>query len=426
MWQRVYLRYLKRDMEQWIERGWVTPANAQAILSSTGGETTVRRISQVLALLGAVLIGFAAMSFVAANWSELSKFVKLALLFAVMWGSWGAALIFDRRGNSAFAEAAVVGGLALFGANVMLIAQIYHVDAGATGWVLLWSLIALAAAWTLPSRAAIAIGILLAILWSASAPSAPGHAHWLFSLPWVLALLLTIRLSWLPGFHLAVLTGWVWAALNVEPLAAAIGCSRSDLAVLYIIAALALWLLGARVSVRSLRFGSVLEGYGIVVTFALVWVLQAAPTESVAGPLWITLTLLGLGLVAALAFGEVRAARLAARDLAGIGALAIGAALYPALTAHPGSVAWIYGALFLVASVWLVALGTSQRNRFALNAGFAAFGLEVLYLYFETLGTLLGTAAFFALGGVLLIAGSLLMARVRRRVVAAADEGKSS
>jgi hypothetical protein len=109
-----------------------------------------------------------------------------------------------------------------------------------------------------------------------------------------------------------------------------------------------------------------------------------------------------------------------------IGAVAIGAALYPALTAHPGSAAWIYGALFLVASVWLVALGTSQRNRFALNAGFAAFGLEVLYLYFETLGTLLGTAAFFALGGVLLIAGSLLMARVRRRVVAAADEGKSS
>lgn len=426
MWQRVYLQRLKRDMELWIERGWVTPANAQAILASSSGDATIRRIPQMLALLGAVLIGFAAMSFVAANWSEIPKLVKLALLFAALWTAWGAAFLLERRGHPAFAEAAVVAGLALFGGNIMLIAQIYHVDAGAPGWVLLWSVISLAAAWALPSRAALAIGILLAIIWSAWSPPALSHPHWAFFLPWALALILTIRFSWLPGFHLAILTAWVWAGLNAEPLAASIGCGRGDLAVIFVLAALLLWLVGMRVSERSLRFGSVLEGYGIVISFALIWILQAAPAESHAGLFWLVLTLVGLAAIAAIAYRELNAGRLSVRDLVGIGALALGAALYPLFAASAGTVAWVYAALFIALSVWLVAFGTGRNNRFALNAGFVAFAIEVLYLYFQTLGTLLGTAAFFALGGIILIAGSLLMARIRRRVVASVDEGKSS
>ncbi len=426
MWQRVYLQRLKRDMELWIERGWVTPANAQAILASSSGDATIRRIPQMLALLGAVLIGFAAMSFVAANWSEIPKLVKLALLFAALWTAWGAAFLLERRGHPAFAEAAVVAGLALFGGNIMLIAQIYHVDAGAPGWVLLWSVISLAAAWALPSRAALAIGILLAIIWSAWSPPALSHPHWAFFLPWALALILTIRFSWLPGFHLAILTAWVWAGLNAEPLAASIGCGRGDLAVIFVLAALLLWLVGMRVSERSLRFGSVLEGYGIVISFALIWILQAAPAESHAGLFWLVLTLAGLAAIAAIAYRGLNAGRLSVRDLIGIGALALGAALYPLFAASAGTVAWVYAGLFIALSVWLVAFGTGRNNRFALNAGFVAFAIEVLYLYFQTLGTLLGTAAFFALGGIILIAGSLLMARIRRRVVASVDEGKSS
>ncbi|HEY4345912.1 MAG TPA: DUF2157 domain-containing protein [Parvibaculum sp.] len=426
MWQRVYLQRLKRDMELWIERGWVTPANAQAILASSEGEATIRRVPQLLALLGAVLIGFAAMSFVAANWSEIPKLVKLVLLFAALWAAWGAAFVLHRRGHPAFAEAAVVAGLALFGGNIMLIAQIYHVDAGAPGWVLLWSIVALAAAWTLPSRAALAIGILLAILWSAWSPPALNHSHWAFFLPWIIALILTIRLSWLPGFHLALLTAWVWAGLNGEPLTANIGCGRGDLAVIYILAALLLWLIGLRLSERSLRFGTVLEGYGITISFALIWILQVMPPDSHANAVSTVLTLIGLAVIGGLAWRELDAGRLSIRDLAGIAALAIGAALYPLFATSAGAVAWVYAALFTALSVWLVAYGTGRNNRFALNAGFVAFAIEILYLYFQTLGTLLGTAAFFALGGIILIAGSLLMARIRKRVVAVADEGKSS
>lgn len=426
MWQRVYLQRLKRDMELWIERGWITPANAQAILASSSGEATVRRIPQVLALLGAVLIGFAAMSFVAANWSEIPKLVKLILLFAALWAAWGAAFMLHRRGHPAFAEAAVVGGLALFGCNIMLIAQIYHIDAGDPGWVMVWSLVAIAAAWSLPSRAALAVGILLAILWSIWSPPALHNPHWAFFAPWALALVLTIRLSWLPGFHLAVLTAWVWAGLNGEPLTANIGSGRGDLAVIYILVALILWLAGMRISARSLRFGKTLENYGVVVAFALIWILQVMPPDSDPSILSTVLTLIGLAVVAGIAWRELGANRLSIRDVAGIAALALGAVLYPFFSVGASAVAWIYAALFIALSVWLVAFGTGRNDRFALNAGFAAFAIEVLYLYFQTLGTLLGTAAFFALGGIILIAGSFAMARIRRRVVASVDEGKTS
>lgn len=426
MWQRLYLQRLKRDLEIWIERGWVTPKNAQSILASADGETTQRRIPQLLALLGAVLMGFAAMSFVAANWAELSKIVKLVLLVGAMWAAYGAAFLLERRNHPAFAQAAVTGGLALFGANIALIAQIYHISSNDPGWLLVWCLAALATAWALPSRPALALSLLLASLWSSWIPPVSGHAHWGFFLPWAAALLLTIRLSWLSGFHLAILTAYVWAALNAEPLAANLGCGRGEIAALYILLSIGLWLAANRISARSLRFGGALEGYGIVVSFALLWVLQAMPPESNGSWLWIVVAVVLGGAAAALAYREILASRLSARDAAGLGALALSAILYsPLAHALPAAVPWLYAALFLALAAWLVAYGTNRHNRFALNAGFAAFAAEVLYLYFETLGSLLGTAAFFALGGVILIAGSLVLARVRKHVVNASTEGAS-
>src|SRR3546814_1149193 len=56
----------------------------------------------------------------------------------------------------------------------------------------------------------------------------------------------------------------LFRSLNGEPLASVIGCGRGDLIVIYVLVALALWLFGMRVSRRSMRFGAVLEAYGIV------------------------------------------------------------------------------------------------------------------------------------------------------------------
>ncbi|MFZ2469048.1 MAG: DUF2157 domain-containing protein [Parvibaculum sedimenti] len=426
MWQRVYLQRLKHDLELWIERGWVTPQNAEAILASASGEATVRRIPQLLALFGAVLIGFAAMSFVAANWAELSKLTKLVLLMGAMWAAYGAAFVLDRREHPAFAQAAIVGGLALFGANIMLIAQIYHVSADNPGWLLLWCLVSLASAWALPSRPALGLAFLLTSLWSFSVTPGEGQVHWSFFLPWAASLALALRLNWLSGLHLAILTTCAWAAFSIDPLSAALGCGWNEIAAIYLVVSVLIWLGSLRVSATSMRFGSTMEAYGIVLSFGFFWVLQAMPPEHHVSGSWIAIITIGIVAVAAFLLREWKAKRLSTRDAAGFAALAGFGALYPAFAAAvPALVPWLYAGLFIALGVWLVAYGSGQRSRFALNAGFAAFAGEVLYLYFETLGTLLDTAAFFALGGVILIAGAYALARVRKRVVNAVDEGSA-
>ncbi|MDO8289094.1 MAG: DUF2157 domain-containing protein [Parvibaculum sp.] len=423
MWQTIYLRRLRQDLEKWVERGWVTPAHAQSILTDASGGAAVRHIPQILAIMGAVLVGFAVMSFVAANWAEIPKIIRLLMIFSALWVAWGAAWFADRRGHPAYAEAGVVAGLALFGANIMLIGQIYHVTSSTPEWVMLWCLIALAAAWSLPSRAALAITYLLAVLWAAWALDHHEQISWAFFLPWLGATWLTIRMSWRAGLHLALLTLWVWAGVNAGALQELIGCNTGSLVALFALVALMQWVLGLRLSSTSIRFGSLLENYGMLIAFAAMATFQLEDGYGGTGILWYALALVALSAVGALAFSEVAAQRLSMRNYGGLAALGIGALVYPLVAQHDGYNLLFYAALFLTLSVWLVAYGTARNHRFAINAGLVAFAGECLYLYFQTLGTLLNTAAFFAIGGILLIAGSLILPKLRRRLVASTEEG---
>lgn len=423
MWQRIYLERLKRDLDRWIERGWVTPAHAQSILGEMNGEPGARHIPQVLAIMGAVLFGFAAMSFVAANWAEIPKAIRLLMLFAAMWTAWGAAFIAERRGQAAYAEAGIVAGLALFGANIMLVAQIYHVTTGTPDWLLLWSLVALAAAWGLPSRSALAISFLLTALWSTWAVENDSSVHWAFLLPWAAATWLTVRLSWRAGLHLALITISIWLVASADALISLIGCGHGDLTALYTLVALLVWTLGLRISAHSLRFGSILEAYGMFIAFALLWTLQIPLGEShVSFPLT-ALSLILMACVGALAYPELAAKRISQSVYLGLVQACLPVVLYPVIAEQGVVTLLFYATNFLVLSIWLIFYGTRRNSRMAVNAGLIAFTGECLYLYFQTLGTYLDTATFFALGGIILIAGSLILPRIRRRLVASVNDG---
>ena len=426
MWQRSYLQKLKRDIDLWIERGWVTPANAEAILAEASATPETRRTPAVLAILGAVLIGFAAMSFVAANWAELSKLVKLLLIGTAMVAAYGAAWETDRRGHPAFAQAAVLAGLCIFGAGIMLVAQIYHIQTDDPGGVLAWCIAALAAATILPSRPALALGLLLACVWSGFALSLhPEIPHLGFFLPWAFALVLIVRFSWVTGFHLWILTGYAWLAFNVYAIGSWMGVGPAAIAALVVVDAIGLWLAALALYKRFPRFADVAEDYGIVVSFAVFWMLHVIPVSEAKGTngLWATFAaVMTLGVLAIGVFALIRQ-NLEGRHAAALTGMTIAALAYPVLLHSMGpAIDWLYSAIFLALAVWLVSYGTARHSRFLVNGGFAAFAAEVLYLYFDTLGTMLDTAAFFLIGGILLIAGSLFFERLRRRMVKAASE----
>ena len=77
MWS--HKKRVERDLARWRQAGWVTAEGETAIrsdLARSGGLT----LATVLSMLAAVLLAFAIMSFVGANWQDMSKLLRLGLL----------------------------------------------------------------------------------------------------------------------------------------------------------------------------------------------------------------------------------------------------------------------------------------------------------------------------------------------------------
>src|SRR5262249_27241024 len=141
----------------------------------------------ILATLSAVLFGFAIMSFVAANWEDMSKLARLTLLLVLLWACYGGAAWLMQRRLTAFAQAAVLAGIAVYGGSIMLISQMYHMEGNAPDAVLLWALGALVAAVLVPSPAALGATFVLIVTWSLWERSLSNGPHWRFLIVWGLA-----------------------------------------------------------------------------------------------------------------------------------------------------------------------------------------------------------------------------------------------
>src|SRR5262245_28338203 len=205
-----YRSKLERDLKRWQAAGWVTSEGAGAIRRDLDQHNSAFAAAPVLAVLGALLFGFAVMSFVAAHWTGMSKLARLALLIGTLWACYGgAALLFQRQLN-AFAQAAVLGGIAVFGASIMLIAQMYHMEGNPADAVLLWALGALLAAVLTKSTPALAASFVLLSVWSNWERLGSESAHLSFLLPWGGAAATAAWLGWRPGYHLAALSLTLW------------------------------------------------------------------------------------------------------------------------------------------------------------------------------------------------------------------------
>ena len=182
---RFYAKRLERDLKRWHEKGWVTGEGYRAILAEQrqGSKLTA---SAALAGIGAILLGFAAMSFVAANWSEIPRIFRVAMLLAGLWTAYGSAAYLYKRELPDFAQAAVLTGSLVFGAAVMLVSQMYHIDSGnLPGFMFLWMSGAAAAGVLFRSSLTLGCALLLAGAWHIAEWDAMPHGvHWHFLPVW--------------------------------------------------------------------------------------------------------------------------------------------------------------------------------------------------------------------------------------------------
>ena len=361
-----YRRRLKRDLDHWRERGWVDETHARAILQDVDGRGLGLGLAPILAILAAVLLSFAAMSFVAANWQDMSKLARLVLLFIGICGSYGVAWMFNERAMPFFSEAAILLGLGIFGASIMLIAQMYHMEGNPPDAVLTWAAGAGLATVLLNSKTALALAIGLFTLWSGWESALTRELHWIYLPVWGGLLALARRQDWRPALHLLTIALIIWLFtqmiyLNID--------HQFELITTLGLGVIALAYLGEEWINRHTQFAHALFCYGMIIAFIGAFGWQFADKQSI-------------GMLVLLA------------------------------------------AMTLAAIVFVIFHGSRSGDHVVLWLGYAGFSIELLALYIKTLGTLLDTSLFFLLAGVI-VAGLAYFAWRLHRAQLGEEEGKS-
>jgi uncharacterized membrane protein len=372
-----YRSRLERDLEHWRDKGWIDADGVAAISVELAARRSGMTFAQVVAVLGAAVLCFAGMTFVAANWDEMARWLRLVTLFGAMWGCYGVAYVLLRKELNAFGQGAVLAGCGMFGANIMLIAQTYHIEGHPPGAVLLWAAGTLLAAGLLRSGVAGALGFILLVLWSGWEMSygspwlAAAHerfvTHWPFLAAWLGATGLAAWQRWPHGEHMAGLAMVAWV------LVGALNGASSDLFLMT----------------------------GLAVAVLAVWQARSATGGFLAKLPWNTVFVYA-ALVATASFWALQ---FDARGLE----------------------QWAYAGAGLLAAVTQVAAARGMRSRIGALAGYLFFAAELIYIYFEALGSLIDTAAFFALSGATLIVIAWAAMRLERsRSQRTTQQGASS
>ena len=415
-----YVRQLRIDLEEWIAKGLVPAANRDAILQSVGAGSRTR-LDLIIAVFGVILVGAGAMSFVAANWEEMGKFSRLVVLFGTMWAAYALAIYFIASARDVIGQAFILLGVLMFGANIMLIAQTYNINAHFPDGVMLWALGALAAAVIAPSRAALAAALALGCVWTWEEYQyfdVVVHIPFLFF--WAACAAMAFVFAWRPAVHLTIIAFLFWFVLNTEGIAHLFGWGEVESVTIYIFLPLAIWSLMQLLEARGNAFSITGAHYAFFVFLASYAVLHFADNgDNTPDSSWLIFAI-STSLVA-LAAAVVGVSR---KAINGVDVLCIAFACVTTIAyvfmVHKGEHALDvpYLAFTLIVILWSLQRGVRTDDRFVINVSVVAFGAWVLYVYFVLFSGLMDQAVFFTVGGFLLILIGLGLEGMRRRLVA--------
>ncbi len=425
-----YRKRLAEDLPRWREAGWVTPEGATAILGSIEGKRATFGLAAIVGVLGALLLGAGVIAFIGSNWEYMPRIFRFGLLVAAMGVAYGAAAMLAAREFRVFADAALLVAGLVFAAAIALAGQTYHLGGDFSGAILFWE-----------------FGIVGAALMTGSATlvvlSLAGAGYW----TWMNVVDFGIVPHWeslaliLIGGGLAVWTGvyyarlvavlalGFWIAVNLVGLAELLDWSAFEMLSVATTIALLFWAIGSvLVTLDTKRdiaeLGHIMLWPGIAGVLFAAGVLQTAPEWGYgydgAVDEWFVIgaiAMLGVTVLVALALTRKG---LTIVDAVGAVVIGVAALAYAYLSPQGDMEARLAGGVIvLVAALWAVNLGQTGVHRVGKKTGLAAFGIEIIYLYVVTLGTLLDTALAFLAGGVLFIGLAYGLVRIDRRLAAA-------
>ncbi|WP_031496309.1 DUF2157 domain-containing protein [Bryobacter aggregatus] len=353
-------------LSRWLAAGFVNPLAAEKIREWETQQSPVGRFRWGAAIswgLGALLIGTGVISFVAANWDQMSSFVKMLLIVALTMGFHFAAGLAEKTPALRMALHGV--GTACLGAGIALAGQVFQLDGKWNGWMLLWAAGAAVGYWLIRDGFQLTIVALLVPLWITSewyVRRPPGN-HYLPELCFWLGLSVLYLLSryrpliWLGSFGLMAATIIVMA------------CSEPSVGLLQQTPLPAYWADLGAIGLLALLGWKIFDGFNIK----------------------------GFTAIAAVA-------------LVSFGAAEVGG--------------WMMYLTLAIAFGALISWGVAEHRVELVNNGMIGFAMTVFGFYTAHALSLLGGAAGLILLGILLTGGGFLLEKVRRRLVVEAIRGQ--
>lgn len=404
-----YRKRLEADLARWVAGGLLSAESAGAIRRSVAREQGGVRLPALLGLLGGLLIAASVAAFVAAGWEDIPRLVKLGMILAAIAGCFAYAFRLELRDSPRGADAAATCGVLIFGAGLALIGQMYHLPADWPGGALLVALGGLIAAFLMRSNGALAIALIAICAWSGGRwEEAQSSVHLGFFILYLPALWLSLSRDNRLVHHLVVLAAALWLVMAPGYVL----FNRFDygllayglaIAVFYVaLGALALDRGLPSVLTACLPWG--LLGLVLVLNVELIRILDR--DEARAGQAFRFVFLayaVAIPVVAGLA-GFARERRFAWPLAAALTfALLVPAVFWSGIvTGMAGKI--IVASLVLLTATALVAAGAVGGVRRLVMAGSVLFGVAILILLWQTIGSLLDQSLFFLVAGAALLA----------------------
>lgn len=373
---------LSKQIDRWQAQGLLDKETAIRLHEDVRTNSGGYGVGGVLAVLGALLLGAAVILFIAANWETIPRIGRVGLILTVLWGGYLGGAWLQQRGKDnpddviagIFAPALYLISAITYGAGLALVGQMYHISGDLTTAALAWGVGVLIASILLraPILCAAAVGIGGFYLYTVL-EELGGQINIVASYRWVLPLYIAACVATMlytkanKAMHLlAMLTLAYLLTLYFDLESLGI-----PMLMIFIGAALVVGYGRIPAFVRlSYGFGSQLAGYGLAAILIGLLILQIEDTgllnETGAG---YSLAAIAACVVALIIAGE-----------------------------KSGQLRWF---------------------------AYAGFSLHVLYLATVTVGTMIGTAGVFLIGGLLIMGLAYFVTRMEKYLRASAATSAS-
>lgn len=209
-----FRRVLTGELQNWLAEGLITAEQTKRLrdkykLGDLAGESQQTLINTIF-IFGAVLVAGGIIAFVAAHWEGIPSFWKLVIIIGIMIAVQLTGFYFWKvKANlPQLGHALVLSGVLIFGANIALVAQIFHLTANYYEGFLIWTICALLIAYVTGSLPLAGLSLIASFIWFGGWKSDNPEQFTIY--PWLVLLFylpFAYRQHW-RGLHFLTLLGW--------------------------------------------------------------------------------------------------------------------------------------------------------------------------------------------------------------------------